>query len=127
METKETRPATVDEYIAGFADEVQERLKKIRQTIRKAAPAAEETIKYGIPTYVLDGNLVFFAAFQSHISVYPAPRSNKRFEAELSKYIAGKGTVQFPMDQPIPFDLVTRIVEVRIEENSKKRTQKKRK
>jgi uncharacterized protein YdhG (YjbR/CyaY superfamily) len=127
MEAKEAGPTTIDEYIAGFPDNVQERLRKIRQTIRKAAPAAEETIKYGIPTYVLDGNLVFFAAFQSHISVYPAPRGNKRFEAELSKYIAGKGTVQFPLDQPIPYDLITRIVEVRIEENSKKRAQKKRK
>ena len=111
----------VDEYIAGFPDDVQERLKRIRATIRKAAPAAGEAISYQIPTFVLDGNLIFFAAFKNHISVYPAPRGNPKFKTELSRYKGGKGTVQFPMDKPIPYGLITRLTKFRMREMSQRR------
>ena len=110
----------VDAYIAGFPPEVQKILKKVRQTIRKAAPKLTEAIRYGIPTYVGHGNVVFFAGYKNHISVYPAPRANVQFKKELAAYKGGKGTVQFPLDQPIPYDLITRIVIVRLEEDAKR-------
>src|SRR5262245_56480856 len=109
MKTKQA-VRNIDEYIAGFADDVQEILEKIRKTIRKAAPDAEETISYQIPTFDLHGHLVFFAAYKKHISLYPAPRGSEAFKKELSLYGGGRGTVQFPLDQPIPFGLITRIV-----------------
>jgi len=108
----------IDDYIAGFPAEVQTRLERIRQTIKKAAPKAEEKISYQIPTFTLDGGyLIYFAAFEKHISVYPAPRGAEEFQKELSAYEGGKGTVRFPLDKPIPFGLITRIVKYRIKEN----------
>jgi uncharacterized protein YdhG (YjbR/CyaY superfamily) len=107
----------IDEYIARYPKDVQVLLEKIRATIHKAAPKAEEAIKYQIPTFVLSGNLVFFAAFANHISLYPAPRGSKEFKKELSQYEGGKGTVQFPLGKPIPFSLIRRIVNYRIKEN----------
>lgn len=120
MRTAQPAPRDIDEYIAGFPPDVQKTLKKVRQTIRKAAPEAEEAIRYQIPTYTLNGNLVFFAGYKKHISIYPAPRGNAAFKKELSGYKGGKGTVQFPLDQPIPYDLITRIVKFRVEENQKR-------
>jgi uncharacterized protein YdhG (YjbR/CyaY superfamily) len=108
---------TVDEYIKRFPQSVQVSLKKLRATIKKAAPAAEEMISYGIAGYKYHGMLVFFAAFDNHISVYPAPRGAEEFRKELAAYKGGKGTVQFPLDKPIPYDLVRRIVEFRIKDN----------
>ena len=106
------------EYIAGFPPEVQKILKKIRLTIRKAAPGAEEKISYGIPTFTLKGQyLIYFAGYQKHVSLYPAPRGAEKFKKELAGYAGGKGTVRFPLDQPIPFDLITKIVKFRIKEN----------
>ncbi len=93
-------------------------LEKIKMTIRKAAPDAEETISYEIPTFTLKGNyLVYFAAYKKHISLYPAPRGIEKFKKELSAYEGGKGTVRFPLDKPIPFDLISRIVKFRVKEN----------
>ena len=123
-------PKDIDEYIASFPEDVQKLLGQVRRTIRKAAPRAQETIKYQIPTYMLNGNLIYFAAFRDHISVYPAPRGNQEFEAELAHYDGGKGTVRFPIDQPIPHDLIRRIVKYRIEADqaaAKRKTDKRKK
>ena len=127
MKTDPKKPVDIDAYIAGFPPAVQKRLQSIRTTIRKAAPDAEETIKYAIPTFTLDGNLIFFAAFTNHISVYPAPRGNEQFQAELAEYEGGKGTVRFPNDRPIPLDLVRRIVEFRVKANREQAARKRRK
>ncbi len=102
-------PQSIDAYIAGFAPEVRGLLEQIRRTIQIAVPEATEAIKYQIPTFVLHGNLVHFAAYPGHIGLYPAPREAPEFRHELEAYAGGKGTVRFPLDQPIPFDLVTRI------------------
>ncbi|HEX6269907.1 MAG TPA: DUF1801 domain-containing protein [Anaerolineales bacterium] len=118
MKTKQTGPKTIDEYIAGFPPDVQEILEKIRMTIRKAAPDAEETISYQIPTFNLNGKyLIYFAAYKKHIGLYPAPIGNVDFKEDLSAYQAGKGTLRFPLDKPIPFDLITKIVKFRAKEN----------
>jgi uncharacterized protein YdhG (YjbR/CyaY superfamily) len=111
-----TVPKDIDEYIAGFPEDVRELLTKIRMTIRKAAPDAEEAIKYRMPTFTLNGNLVHFAAFKNHIGFYPAPRGIEAFKDELSAYEGAKGSVRFPLDKPIPFDLIGRIVEFRVKE-----------
>jgi uncharacterized protein YdhG (YjbR/CyaY superfamily) len=107
MRTDRTAPGTIDEYIAGFPHEVQEILEKIRTTIRKAAPHAEETISYQMPTFTLQGNLVHFAAFKKHIGFYPTPTGIEKFKDELSVYEGAKGSVRFPLDKPIPFGLIT--------------------
>jgi uncharacterized protein YdhG (YjbR/CyaY superfamily) len=118
MRTNQTAAKDIDEYIAGFPIDVQERLQKIRMTIRKAAPEAEEKISYQIPTFTLKGKyLIYFAAFQKHIGLYPAPRGIEKFKKELSLYEGGKGTVRFPLDKPIPFGLIQRIVKFRVKEN----------
>ncbi len=117
MKTKSTKPVTIDEYIAGFPPDVQALLQKIRTIIRKAAPQAEETIKYQMPTFTLHGNLVHFAAFKSHIGFYPVPTGIEAFKQELSAYPGGKGSVQFPLDQPIPYALISKIVKFRVKEN----------
>jgi uncharacterized protein YdhG (YjbR/CyaY superfamily) len=101
----------IDEYIAGFPKEIQDMLQQIRVTIRKVTPEAEEAIKYAIPTFVLNGkNLVHFAAFKNHIGFYPTPTGIESFQKELSKYKQGKGSVQFPLDEPMPLNLITEIV-----------------
>lgn len=112
-----TKPKNIDEYIAGFPIETQKLLEQIRATIKKAAPEAKETISYAIPTFKLNGNLVHFAAFKNHIGFYPAPSGNEAFKKELSIYKGGKGTVQFPIDKPIPLNLITKIVKFRVKEN----------
>ena len=107
--------AHIDEYISWFPDDVQQILKKIRSTIRKAAPKASESISYQIPTFKIDGKvLIYFAAFAKHVSVYPAPRDSAEFEDELKEYKGGKGTVQFSLGSPIPYDLISRIVKFRM-------------
>jgi uncharacterized protein YdhG (YjbR/CyaY superfamily) len=92
-------------------------LEKIRGIVRQVAPQAQEAIKYGIPTFVLEGNLVHFSAYKSHIGFYPDPRGIQAFAKELAPYRAGKGTIQFPLDQPIPYDLIRRVVIHRVNEN----------
>lgn len=114
---KRSDPKTIDEYIEQFPIPVRKTLKKIKMTIKKAAPKAGETIKYRIPTFTLNGNLIFVAAFTNHIGLYPAPRGAEQFKKELSGYKGGKGTVQFPLDGPIPYGLITRIVKFRVRQN----------
>ena len=111
---KHTAPKDIDEYIAGFPKDVQEILKKIRMTIKKAAPGAQEAIKYQIPAFTLNSRRIYFAAYKKHIGLYPAPRGNEKFKKELSRYKGGKGTVRFPLDEPLPFALITRIVKFRM-------------
>jgi uncharacterized protein YdhG (YjbR/CyaY superfamily) len=120
MNSDQTAPKTIDEYIAGFPDDVQAILQKIRITVREAAPQAQETIKYRMPTFTLEGNLVHFAAFKNHIGFYPIPTGIEAFKQDLSVYKQGKGSVQFPLDQPIPYDLIGRIVAFRVKENLEK-------
>ena len=117
MRTDHTAPKNIDEYIAGFPHDVQEILEKIRMTIRKAAPDAEETIKYQIPTFTLKGNLVHFAAYKKHIGFYPTSTGIEKFKNELSVYEGAKGSVKFPLDKPIPFALISKIVKFRVKEN----------
>ncbi|HUR12305.1 MAG TPA: DUF1801 domain-containing protein [Flavitalea sp.] len=120
-------PNNIDEYIDRFPEKSQRILEEIRKTIRKASPDAEEKISYAIPTFTLNGHyLIYFAAYKTHISIYPAPRGNEIFKEELSHYKGGKGTVQFPLDKPIPLKLITRIVEHRIRENSAGKITKKK-
>src|SRR5688500_192803 len=111
-----TKPTTIDEYIAALPPETQKIMQEVRAAIKKAAPAAEEAIRYAIPTFVLNGNLVHFAAFKTHIGFYPTPSGSEAFKKELSIYKTGKGSVQFPIDQPIPLDLITKMVKFRVEE-----------
>ncbi len=127
MKTDQTAPKTIDEYIAGYPPEVQKILQQIRKTIRKAAPDAEETIAYRMPTFTLKGNLVYFAAFKSHIGFYPIPTGIEAFKKELSVYKQGKGSVQFPIDKPLPLNLITRIVKFRVKENLERAKTKEKK
>jgi uncharacterized protein YdhG (YjbR/CyaY superfamily) len=111
-------PKSIDEYIAGFPKDVKGILEKIRMTIREAAPNAEETISYQMPAFKLNGYLVYFAAFKNHIGFYPMPSGIEKFKKELSVYEGAKGSVKFPLDKPIPFSLISKIVKFRVKENS---------
>jgi uncharacterized protein YdhG (YjbR/CyaY superfamily) len=117
MTTNKTSSNSMDEHIAKFPKDVQEILEKIRATIHKAAPDAEETINYGIPTFTLNGNLVHFAGFKNHIGFYPTPSGIEQFKKELSIYKGAKGSVQFPLDKTIPYSLISKIVKFRVKEN----------
>lgn len=112
-----TQAKNIDEYIASFPADVRKKLEEMRATIKKAAPEAEETISYAIPTFKLKGNLVHFAAFKNHIGFYPAPKGIEAFKKELSAYEGGKGTVQFPLDKPLPLALISKIVKFRVKDN----------
>ena len=114
---KKTKPKNIDEFIACFPKDVQAILKTLRTTIRKSAPKAEETISYGIPTFTLHGNLVHFSAYKNHIGFYPAASGISAFKKELSAYKGAKGSVQFPIDKPLPLGLVSKIVKFRVKEN----------
>lgn len=118
---------SIDEYIAGCSKELQPILTKMRATIKKAAPKADETINYGIPTFTLNGNLVHFAGFKSHIGFYPTPSGIEKFKKELSRYEGAKGSVKFPLDKPIPYALISKIVKFRVQENLAKAKSKKKK
>ena len=120
MAAKRPIAKNIDEYILGLPPEVQQILEKIRATIKKAAPDARETINYGIPTFTLNGNLVHFAGFKNHIGFYPTPSGIEKFKDELSAYEMAKGSVQFPLDQKIPYGLITKIVKFRVRENLEK-------
>ena len=113
-------PNDTDYYIASFSPEVQRILEKIRLTIRKAAPGAEETISYRIPTFRLNGVLVHFAAFKKHIGLYPPIRGDASIEKAVARYAGPKGNLQFPLDQPIPYRLIERIVKLKVRQNAAK-------
>jgi uncharacterized protein YdhG (YjbR/CyaY superfamily) len=119
MKTK-SPPTTIEAYISGFPEDVQQILQKIRRIVSDAAPDAEEAIKYQIPTFVLGGNLVHFAAFAKHIGFYPTPSGIEQFKDALSAYNCAKGSVQFPLDAPIPYVLIKRIVKFRVKESRDK-------
>jgi uncharacterized protein YdhG (YjbR/CyaY superfamily) len=111
---------SIDKYISAFPEEVQKLLVKIRITILKSAPGATESISYGMPAYKIKGKpLVYFAAFKNHIGFYATPTGHKEFEKDLSVYKQGKGSVQFPLEKPVPFELIGRITRFRVEENLK--------
>ena len=118
MNTKQITPKTMDQYIADFPQDVQKILQEIRRTVIKAAPDAMETIKYGMPTFTLKGNLVYFGAFKKHIGFYPPISSGSvKFRKELAAYEGSKRSLIFPLDKPIPFDLIHQVVELRVKEN----------
>ena len=110
----------MDEYIARFPEDIQEMLEEIRATVKKAAPEAEETIKYGMPTFILNGNLVYFAAFKNHIGFYPAPRGIKELEKEISTYKGAKSSLKFLPGKPLPLALISNIVKYRMIKNLEK-------
>ena len=113
---KPASPSTIDDYIACFPPEVQKSLQKIRTIIKQAAPDAQEALKYRIPTFVLGTNLVHFAAFENHIGFYPTPSAIKAFRHDLAAYHNAKGSVQFPLDRPIPFALIKKMARFRVQE-----------
>lgn len=108
---------SIDDYIATFPEDIQPILKTLRATIKAAAPEATEKFSYQLPTFFLNGNLVHFAAFKNHIGFYPTPSGIEAFKEELSVYKGAKGSVQFPIDEPLPLELVSRIVQFRVAEN----------
>jgi uncharacterized protein YdhG (YjbR/CyaY superfamily) len=124
MKTEQATPKDMDEYIASLPNGVREVLEKIRMTIRNAAPRAEETISYRIPTFTLKGSLVHFAAFEKHIGFYPRRSGVEKFKQELSVYDTAKGSVRFPLNKPIPFGLISKIVKFRVKENVKRAEEK---
>ncbi len=115
---------TVDEYILQFSSEVQEILQALRKLVKDTVPEAQEKISYQMPTYYLNGNLVHFAAYKNHIGFYPTPSGIEAFKDELSNYKGAKGSVQFPIDKPMPFDLIRKMVEFRVMENKDKAVKK---
>jgi uncharacterized protein YdhG (YjbR/CyaY superfamily) len=117
MTTGRTAPKSIDEYIAAFCPEVQAILERVRLTISNAAPDAQETISYQIPTFILSGALVHFAAFKHHIGFYPPVKGDARLEKAISKYAGEKGNLRFPLGQPIPYGLIERIVKLRVKQN----------
>jgi uncharacterized protein YdhG (YjbR/CyaY superfamily) len=124
MDTKKS--SNVDAYIATFPAEIQTLLLQMRETINKAAPEAEETINYGMPTLKLHGNLVHYAGYKSHIGFYPTPSGIEAFKLELSMYKGAKGSVQFPLNKPLPLDLISTIVKFRVSENLETAAKKKK-
>jgi uncharacterized protein YdhG (YjbR/CyaY superfamily) len=126
MKSSKGNFGSIDEYIASFPKDVQKIMEQLRATIKAAAPEAGEKISYNMPTFTLNGTyLVYFAGWKNHIAFYGAPRGNAEFKEDLSAYESGQGTLQFPLDKPLPFDLITKIVKFRVAENLKKTDQKK--
>ena len=123
------KPANIDEYISTFPKDTQVILEQIRKTIKEAVPGIEEKISYSMPTFTLNGHyLVYLAAYKNHIGFYPVPTGNEAFEKDFAPYkTSGKGTIQFPLDKPIPLDLVTRVVKFRAKENLEKAASKQKK
>jgi uncharacterized protein YdhG (YjbR/CyaY superfamily) len=120
MEGKKDRPATIDEYIAQFPEDVQQILTRIRAVIHEAAPQAVERISYQMPAFYLKGNLVYFGAHKQHIGFYPTGSGIEAFKEEVAAYKGSKGAVQFPLDEPIPYELISKMVKFRVAENLKK-------
>lgn len=127
MSMKRMKAESIDAYIDDFPKNIQQILKQIRTLIRKEAPGAAEKISYGIPCFTMNGkNMVFFAGYKNHVSIYPAPRGVESFEI-LDNYEGGKGTVQFPIEKPLPVSLITKIVKYRVKENQEKAKSKTKK
>ena len=124
MKTKEQNISSIDEYIAAFPVDVQRKLQEMRAAIKAAAPKASEKISYQMPTFVLNGNLVHFAAYKNHLGFYPVPTGIEKFKKELSAYKTSKGAVQFPLDKPLPLALIRKVVKFRVAENLKKAEEK---
>ncbi len=120
MPTRGATPDNVDEYIATFSPQVQAVLERIRTTVRRTAPDAQEIISYKIPAFTLNGILVYFAAFKKHIGLYPPVKGDAKLEKAISPYAGEKGNLRFPLDQPIPYDLIKRIVKLRVKQNLSK-------
>lgn len=121
MNTEKSTPNNIDEYIADFPPEIQEILQKIRRIVRASAPEAKEKISYQMPTFTLNGkNLVHFAAFKHHIGFYPTPSGTEQFQAEIAGYKHAKGSIQFPLEKPIPYELIEKIVKFRVSETPPK-------
>jgi len=120
MDESKVTTSSIDEYIIKFPPEIQEKLEMLRKIIKEAAPEAEEKISYQMPTFVLYGNLVHFAAFKNHIGFYPTPSGINAFQQELSEYKGAKGSIRFPLDKPLPYELISEIVKHRVTENIKK-------
>jgi uncharacterized protein YdhG (YjbR/CyaY superfamily) len=125
MQSQKAGYRSIDEYIAMFPADIQAKLETVRATIREAAPDAEERISYQMPTFYLKGNLVHFAALKSHIGFYPTPSGIEAFADESSQYKSTKGAMQFPIDQPLPLELISRIVKFRVAENQSRATARK--
>ena len=124
MESVNNSFKNIDEYISLFPKETQALLRQMRATIKEVAPDAEEAIKYQMPTFVLKGNLVHFAAYKNHLGFYPVPTGIEKFKKELSAYKTSKGAVQFPLDKPLPLALIRKVVKFRVAENLKKAEEK---
>ena len=120
METRRKQYSSIDEYIRSFPEPIQKKLSELREIIREQAPEAQEKISYQIPTFFQNGNLVHFAAYAKHIGFYPTPSGISTFRSELSKYKSAKGSVQFPLEEPLPKSLIKKIVKFRVAENRKK-------
>jgi uncharacterized protein YdhG (YjbR/CyaY superfamily) len=120
MVEDQSKSPLIDQYISQFPPEVQDKLNTLREVIRDATPDAQEKISYSMPTFYLYGNLVHFAAYKNHIGFYPAPSGIEAYKVELSNYKTTKGAIQFPLDKPIPYELVSKIVKYRVEENIEK-------
>jgi len=126
MQSKKVTFQSMDEYIASFPEDVQKTLEELRATIKSAAPAAEETISYNIPTFTVNGKyLIYFAGWKHHISIYPIPTGSESFNKQVAKYVEGKGTLQFPIDKPLPLKLITKIVKLKVAEIRKRKDTKK--
>jgi uncharacterized protein YdhG (YjbR/CyaY superfamily) len=124
MDKSKMTISTIDDYILQFSPEIQEILKKVRTVIKESAPEATEKISYQMPTFALHGNLVHFAACKNHLGFYPTPSGINAFEEKLSEYKSSKGAVQFPFDKPMPYELISEIVQFRVTENKKKAEEK---
>ena len=118
--TDRSAPKNIDEYIAAFSPDVQAILKKIRLTIRQAAPEAEEKISYKMPAFTLDGDLIYFAAFKKHIGIFPPVQGDEKLSQEIARYRGEKGNLKFPLDEPIPYALIRRVVKFRLKEHRKR-------
>ena len=125
--SKTIQAGNIDEYIAGFPEHIQEILEKLRDTIRKAAPGAEEVMSYQMPAFKFHGMLVYFAMHKNHIGFYPTPSGIEAFKKELSAYEGAKGSIKFPIDKPLPLGLITKIVKFRVKENLEKSKTKSKK
>lgn len=126
MKSKKVTFKSVDEYIGTFPEDIQKILEELRGTIKAAAPEAEETISYNIPTFKMNGRyLIYFAGWKNHISLYPIPVGSETFNKQIAKYVEGKGTLKFPINKPLPLKLINKIVKLKLAENQKRADKKK--